>query len=216
MNQQPDIRLCNRNGEVSATLITENPDSYLKFNPVKTEKIDNIHVLSYKGSNVFDLVMSSVQNIEYNQEINLITRTNFAPFKYNLVHPLAIPPHRSKHSDSGYDLTLITSHEKIGNITVYGTGVSVQPPGGFYFDLVARSSIIHKGYILANSVGVIDQSYTGEIMVPLLKIDPNAPDIELPCKIVQLIPRRWHGLIPTEDTFDETLRSNNGFGSTNM
>eukprot|EP00976_Prorocentrum_cordatum_P027717 562436-Prorocentrum_minimum.AAC.2 len=33
-------------------------------------------------------------------------------------------------------------------------------------------------------------------MVPLIKIDPDAPDIELPSKLVQLIPRRWFGFRP--------------------
>jgi len=72
------------------------------------------------------------------------------------------------------------------------------------------------GYIQANSVGIIDQSYTGEIMVPLIKIDPDAPDLELPAKIAQLVPRRWHGLTPVDDETEmETMRGDGGFGSTN-
>jgi dUTP pyrophosphatase len=68
----------------------------------------------------------------------------------------------------------------------------------------------------ANSVGIIDQSYTGEIMVPLIKIDPDAPDLQLPAKIAQLVPRRWHGLHPVEDETElETMRGDGGFGSTN-
>ena len=99
---------------------------------------------------------------------------------------------------------------------MYGTGLSVQPPTGFYFDLVPRSSITKKGYILANNVGIIDQGYTGEIMVPLPKIDPDAPDLELPCKIVQLIPRRWYNFTGVDASdLTQTTRGEGGFGSTN-
>jgi deoxyuridine 5'-triphosphate nucleotidohydrolase len=215
MSEHPDIRLCNRDGVVSATVITKYPDFYNQFSPYQMEVTDNIHVLRYKGSNVFDMLMSSNKKIDYSHEVDLITRTSFAPFKYTVLNPLATPPCRARHSDSGYDLSLITISKQMGVVTLYGTGISVQPPAGFYFDLVPRSSIIKTGYMLANSVGVIDQSYTGEIMVPLIKIDPNAPDIELPCKVVQLIPRRWYGLIPVQDNqTNETLRGNGGFGST--
>jgi dUTP pyrophosphatase len=131
----------------------------------------------------------------------LITRSNFVPFNYGITHPLGIPPHRARPSDTGYDLYLIHIHKVVGNMTIYGTGISVHPPGGYYFDLVPKNDIINTGYILANSVGIIDQSYTSEIMVPLVKLDPTTPDIILPIKLVQLIPRRWHCLTPNPIEF---------------
>lgn len=194
-----DIRVFNHNGIVSAMVITESPEMYLNFKPNKIEKIDNTTILSFTGSNVYDLVVSKIENVDYHHEVNLITRSNFVPFKYEIMNPLGIPPRRVRPSDTGYDLYMINIHKVIGKVIVYGTGISVQPPGGYYFDLVPHSSIIETGYILANSVGIIDQSYTGEIMVPLLKVDPDAPDIQLPIKLVQLIPRRWHCLMPEEN-----------------
>ena len=82
--------------------------------------------------------------------------------------------------------------------------------------MVPRSSIIKSGYILANSVGVIDQGYTGEILVPLLKVDENQPDLELPKVMVQLIPRRWYhfSIKEGEKGLNETSRGQGGFGST--
>lgn len=214
MHDKHDIRIFNRDGMVSAIVITQNPSSFENFNPSSKEKSDNFHILRFEGSNVIDLAMTFIKNIKYADEINLITQTNFVPFKYKLLHESAQPPQRARHSESGYDLSLVRIHETIGNVTLYGTGVSVQPPGGFYFDLIARSSIIKCGYMLANGIGVIDQGYTGEIFVPLVKINDDAPDLELPNKLVQLIPRRWHGLTPVEAQPDDTARGSNGFGST--
>lgn len=212
----PDIRLTNRDGIVYATVITQHPETFRAFGPYHEEMADNYHVLRYQGSNVFDLVMSTMKKIEYSDEMNIITTSNFAPFRYTLIDSSAIPPTRARHSDSGYDVTVISKAKTFGNVTLYGTGIKVQPPNGFYFDLVPRSSIIKSGYIQANSVGIIDQSYTGEIMVPLIKIDPDAPDLELPAKIAQLVPRRWHGLTPVKrETELKTMRGDGGFGSTN-
>jgi dUTP pyrophosphatase len=127
----------------------------------------------------------------------------------------AKPPKKSRVSDSGFDLTLISIHDVIGDVTVYNTGIKVQPPYGWYFDLVPRSSIIKTGYSLANDVGVIDRSYTGQIQVPLRKNDKNAPDLILPARCVQLIPRPIVHLPFVEVTdFPKTDRGERGFGST--
>ena len=59
------------------------------------------------------------------------------------------------------------------------------------------------------------QSYTGEIFVALTKNDPDAPDIELPCKVAQLIPRQWMNCVGVPvKSFEETSRDEGGFGST--
>ena len=52
--------------------------------------------------------------------------------------------------------------------------------------LVPRSSISKTGYMLANSVGVIDRTYTGNVLVPLIKVDKSMPDLILPARVVQL------------------------------
>lgn len=127
----------------------------------------------------------------------------------------AVLPNKSNVNDSGFDLTLLKKYKDIGKVTLYHTGIKVRPPYGFYFDLVPRSSIIKSGYILANSVGIIDQEYRGEIFVPLIKIDPDAADLELPCRLVQLIPRKFYNMNVEEvSTLDITVRNEGGFGST--
>ena len=63
---------------------------------------------------------------------------------------------------------------------------------------------------------MIDQGYTGEIMVPLIKVDDSQPDLELPKVLVQLIPRRWYMMEPLQVfEFEDTNRKDGGFGSTN-
>lgn len=127
----------------------------------------------------------------------------------------AVAPSKVNNLDSGYDIVLLEKIKTIGVVELYETGISVKPPVGFYFDMVPRSSIIKSGYILGNSVGVIDQTYTGTIKVPLIKIDPAAPDLVLPSKLVQLIPRPiQHFKVKEVSSLEETERGDGGFGHT--
>ena len=136
-------------------------------------------------------------------------------FRYKKTLDGAVTPSKNRFSDSGFDLTLIRLINRIGLTSYYDTGIQVQPDNGYYFELYGRSSISKTGYILANSVGVIDRSYIGNIIVALIKIDPNAPDLILPKKLVQIIPKRLHLLNAVESLIDldETIRGSNGFGS---
>lgn len=131
------------------------------------------------------------------------------------VRPDAILPSKGRVSDSGYDLTVVHQVKSFGPTVLYGTGISIEPPQGWYFDVVARSSIIKLGYMISNSIGVIDRAYRGEIMVPLIKLDPSAPDLALPARIAQLIPRPIVHFPFVEATgLGTTHRGAGGFGST--
>lgn len=138
-----------------------------------------------------------------------------AHFKWQRSRKDAVPPSKAHASDSGYDLTILEKVKQHGEVEFYDTGVKVMPLHGWYFDVVPRSSISKTGYMLANSLGVIDRSYTGSILVPLIKIDKNAPDLMLPNRIVQMIPRPViHAEIVEVDHLDTTSREDGGFGST--
>ena len=135
-------------------------------------------------------------------------------FKFSLEEG-ALPPFKKRISDSGFDLHLIKLLEVKGNVYFFDTGVRVSPPPGFYFDLVPRSSIYKSGFILANSVGIIDMTYRGTIKVPLVRVDESKELPPLPWRAVQLIPRRFYPLEPQRvESLDKTLRGEGGFGST--
>ena len=132
-------------------------------------------------------------------------------------HPGAVLPTKAKASDVGYDLTVISEAKKWHkNITLYDTGIKVKVQHGYYAEVVPRSSLSKSGYMLANSIGIIDPSYTGNIYIALAKIDPTAPDIELPFRCCQLIFRRQVHVELDESAvdFEATARADGGFGST--
>ena len=131
---------------------------------------------------------------------------------------LAIIPAKSKESDVGYDLTVIKVAKKLSDkVTLYDTGLTISVQHGFYAEVVPRSSLSKSGYMLANSVGIIDRSYLGNLLVALVKVDENAPDIELPFRCCQLIfrPQIHMDMEQVHQPFEETARGEGGFGSTN-
>lgn len=69
---------------------------------------------------------------------------------------------------------------------------------------------------MANSVGIIDPSYNGNLLVALVKVDPEAPEVTFPFRCCQLIFRQQvHVNVNEVDTmFDATERGAGGFGST--
>ena len=128
----------------------------------------------------------------------------------------AVIPTRAYNTDSGYDITL--THfvkENEHGVKFYGTGISLQPPEGYYTELFPRSSIAKTGYMLANSIGVLDFSYRGEIFVPLIKVNKSSPDIVLPIRLCQLVIKKRYDLIIEEvKEFSSTERGDGCFGST--
>jgi dUTP pyrophosphatase len=131
----------------------------------------------------------------------------------------AISPSKERASDSGYDLVLLEKIKTVGKVEFYDTGIKVKPNFGYYFQVVPRSSISKTGYMLANSIGIIDRTYLGNIIVALIKIDESAPDLILPMRLVQMIPTPIvHFELDEVDNLDsnETHRGVGGFGSTNL
>lgn len=137
--------------------------------------------------------------------------------KVYVVNENAVIPSKAHASDIGYDLVIIDKIKDLtSNTALYETGIKMIPPPGYYLEIHPRSSISKTGYMLANSTGIIDPGYTGNLLVALTKIDPAGPDLELPAKIVQVIVRQAYvSGLSVEAVWEQTARNAGGFGSTN-
>ena len=96
------------------------------------------------------------------------------------------------------------------------TGLAFAVPEGYCMKLYLRSSYATKrGLRLANSVGMIDSSYRGEVMAVF---DNIGKDIEIIEKGERFVQGKIEKNIPVEfeevTTLEETQRGANGFGST--
>lgn len=131
----------------------------------------------------------------------------------------AVMPMYQKPGDAGMDLVATDKSEiDLANNTVtYGTGISVEIPVGYVGLIFPRSSIHKYNLSLANSVGVIDSGYRGEIMVKfrLTGSGKSGKLYDVGDRIAQLIiiPYPKVNLIDS-DNLTDTERGKDGFGST--
>ena len=196
-----------------AEKLAEQSNKYCEIHEMNSE--DPICII-WKGSEAIDYLSQYMDGHQFQHYLQPIIPVNLS-FRFTLNDHRAVPPSKAHQSDSGFDLTLIDIKKQNNKITFYNTYVAVEPPHGYYFDLVPRSSISKTGYMLANNVGIIDQSYRGNVIVALVKVDDSCPDLQLPCKMVQLILRPWYFVkaINVNQELSTTQRGEGGFGSTN-
>jgi dUTP pyrophosphatase len=144
----------------------------------------------------------------------------------------AVIPAKANATDAGYDIVAIDDGvvSKEGFIQ-YRTGLSVCPDIGYHIEIFPRSSISKYDLVLANSIGLVDNGYRGEILVRfkavLRAIAPEVnnedylivPDIynkyKKGDKIAQLVIRKTEEAnFVIVDTLTESDRGTGGFGST--
>ena len=127
---------------------------------------------------------------------------------------IAHVPSRSHETDAGLDLRTpeaVTIPAR-GSVAV-DTGVHVELPHGCAGLLVSKSGLNVKHDI--TSTGLIDEGYTGSIVVKLYNHGDRDYRFYPDDKITQLvvIPVRYEPVELVED-FDESERGDAGFGST--
>lgn len=135
-------------------------------------------------------------------------------------------PSKGRSNDVGYDLKVCCverADRGLAEICTYlaDFGVAVEPPLGYYFELIPRSSIAWLGFIMPNSVGVIDPDYRGTLKMPLIfmgdaKLADQAAENLVGKRVAQLILRPMVTSEFVTVTFDElskTVRGSDGFGS---
>lgn len=128
--------------------------------------------------------------------------------------PEARLPARANSTDAGLDLTA-TSRTLRQSYVEYGTGLAVEIPYGHVGLLFPRSSVSNKDLVLANSVGVIDSGYRGEVCLRF-KIHSLGENVyTIGEKVGQLIILPYpQVLICEEESLSQTERGEGGFGST--
>lgn len=136
--------------------------------------------------------------------------------KFIKAHPDAVLPEKGTSFSVGCDLTCISVFSKISEkTTLYDTGLKVIPPSGYYTEIIPRSSLVKTGYILSNSVGIIDPDYTGNLLIALTRVDDSIPELILPFKRCQLVLRKVEDFnVCIEEIVPVTGRGEGGFGST--
>lgn len=143
--------------------------------------------------------------------------------KFKKLDASAVIPSKGSENAVGLDLTVIGVKNSTKRVCMYHTGLSVEPPSGYYFEIHVRSSLHKQGWMLANSVGVIDPDYRGELLIALcpvsdcFSVNSESSDLLLGTRVAQLVLKKNHmhnfGVIEVNE-LSTTTRGDGGFGST--
>lgn len=127
-------------------------------------------------------------------------------------------PAYARPGDAGLDL--FAREDKVlppGTRCLMPTGLAVAIPDGWVGLVHPRSGLaVRQGLSIVNSPGTIDAGYRGELMVPLINLDPSVT-IRLARgeRIAQLLLQRvGHAQLVEVDELPDGVRGGDGFGST--
>jgi dUTP pyrophosphatase len=130
-------------------------------------------------------------------------------------HENAVIPFYSKDGDAAMDLTAV-SMEQTKDYIEYDTGISYEIPEGYVGLLFPRSSVSNKDLVLSNGVGVVDETYRGNIKFRY-KLTNNIFDhkkYSIGERVGQIIILPYPKIeIEVSESLSETIRGGDGFGS---
>jgi dUTPase len=100
--------------------------------------------------------------------------------------------------------------------TAYGDEVTIVEES--HFTLEPRSSIYKTGFMMANGRGIIDKTYRGQLMAPLITVGKTRRDIAAGTRLFQILaPDLGHiSKVVYVDSLPDTTRGEGGFGSTGL
>ena len=133
-----------------------------------------------------------------------------------------------ENANAGFDLiSTDSSFEKsVGHRSLYLSDLGVRavmtrgdvlhPDATVHYRLAPRSSIYKTGFMMANSRGIIDRTYRGQLMAPMVSVGSLLTSVEKGTRLFQIIaPALGHiKEVVYVDSLPETARGEGGFGST--
>lgn len=140
--------------------------------------------------------------------------------KISLADPKAIVPKYATSCSAGADIfTRIDEEITVwpGTRALIPTKIKIAIPDGCCGLLLGRSGLALKyGICLANGVGLIDSDYRGELGVILQNNGGEPFKVKDGMRIAQLVIVQYQQTRFKQDSLDDTIRGQGGFGSTGV
>jgi dUTPase len=155
--------------------------------------------------------------------LELLVTEQGAPF-----YPVSGSLETPSKDNAGYDLKVVQDISTLTVASLVPLGVKarmlkytpmedgIELVEDSHFTLEPRSSIYKTGFLMANSRGIIDLSYRGQLMAPLISVGTSFKPVEAGTRMFQVIAPALGYIkeVAYVDTLPETLRGEGGFGST--
>ena len=127
------------------------------------------------------------------------------------LNPANVDFKHMEYSGDCFDRVHIAPHETIK----LPTGWAFQPEQGYMLQLLQRSGLASKGLICVG--GIVDEDYTGEVVVIMLNTTDKPIRINNGDRVAQMALRHYYqSEFELVDELDKTERGLAGFGSTGV
>jgi dUTP pyrophosphatase len=140
--------------------------------------------------------------------------------EFQRLDPAVALPRRARDGDAGLDLQAnVDLVVGPGERAMVPTGLAVAIPEGHAGLVLPRSGLASgKGLTLANSPGLIDAGYRGEVTIAVVNLDRHGPvEIRRTDRIAQLVVVPFAQVEPVEvGELPPSIRGAGGFGSTGL
>lgn len=137
---------------------------------------------------------------------------------------------RLSSDNAGYDLKVVRDQTPLDDSALVPLGVKarllketryedeITIVEDSHFTLEPRSSIYKSGFMMANGRGIIDKTYRGQLMAPLISISQSKKSVEAGTRLFQVLAPDlgYISKVVYVDSLPETLRGEGGFGSTGL
>lgn len=139
--------------------------------------------------------------------------------KIKKLNDSATIPTKGSEESAGWDLYADITNSLViepSQTMLISTGLSMEIPKGCFVAIYPRSGLASKrGLILANTVGIIDSDYRGEVMIALKNTSNEDQVINHNDRIAQMIIQQYYttDIVEVQELSD-TNRGTGGFGST--
>lgn len=156
--------------------------------------------------------LSKDVNQQFQQESNKLV------VKIKKTHENAVIPTYARPGDAAMDLTAVEITTNSSYQVVYDCGIALEIPRGFVGIVYPRSSIRNMELSLANSVGIIDSGYRGNLQATFNKLNGfDSLKYNIGDRIAQImiVPYPQIEFLEVEN-LSETERGTGGHGSTNF
>ena len=115
------------------------------------------------------------------------------PLLVKLLSPHAEPLKKFKDTDVSWEISVIErddarTEDTFGDVGTFKTGITVEPPRGYHYEIFEHSQLYKAGYTLQGGPKIYDPDFDSEIILPLYKFK-EVEDLSLPFVVGSLVLR---------------------------
>ena len=183
------------------------------------EAINEIDTINELSANKKDFLKTMLQETMNIVSILVVNPRETVKVKIQKINENAVLPTYAHDTDAGADIYAVEDVVlKPHSTNIIKTGLKVAIPAGYMINIAPRSGLSAKTTLrIANSWGIIDSEYRGEIGIIMENTGNLSVTISKGDKIAQML------IMPTPmiqweevNQLDETKRGEGGFGSTDQ